>query len=448
MTFDVGVQHLAELDSTEISTPWSGLGQRWGHSWHKMCSYLGTYPPSLARAAIALFSDPGDIVLDPFSGRGTTLLEAKLSQRRAFATDLNPIALALSKAKASTLSYERALERIAELREGYDRVLYAPEANTQPEQIQIIFHPATLAQLCYLRNMLVDSKAPEDDFLLGCLLGVMHGGERQDGSSAYASISMPNTFSMSPNYVRKYVAENRLNRVERNVFSLLTDKIRRLSSDSEPAGSDAIVAACDAKMLASSEALREVVGKVDLIVTSPPYLDVVNYAKQNWIRNWLLAEGSTSHLAQGLDDDLNLSEWMGFTSVVLEQMTRVLSPSGVIVFVVGDVVRPGKGSISLAREFIRRVSHDGHFGFVGCLDDHIGSDIKTTRIWAETKGRATQMDRIIVLAKREPTIRVDQLDDAFAGVDLIEASKRYLSPRHLGEYARRFSAVGAAGNSP
>ena len=247
--------------------------------------------------------------------------------------------------------------------------------------------------------MLIDSTDNVESFVLGCLLGVMHGAERQDGTSAYASISMPNTFSMPPNYVRKYVAENRLNRVERDVFAILDDKIRRLALEPAPQGYEAVVSACDAKQLANGPALQPVVGKVDLVVTSPPYLDVVNYAKQNWIRNWLLEEGAESQWANDLDDDLNLTEWTSFSSLVLDQMRQVLSSDGVIVFVVGDVSRGGKGSISLAREFIRRVAHDGHFGFVGCLDDHIGDQIKTTRIWGDTKGKATQVDRIIVLRR-------------------------------------------------
>lgn len=437
----VPVEHVEEVEAVDISTPWAGLGQRWGHSWHKMCSYLGTYPPSLARAAITLFSDPGDVVLDPFSGRGTTLLESRLTGRVAFASDLNPVALALSRAKAGAVDYADALRRVSELADDYDRVLYLPEAQVQPEHIQIIYHPGTLAQLCYLRSMLVDSPSDVDAFLLGCLLGVMHGAERQDGSSAYASISMPNTFSMSPNYVRRYVSENRLNRIERNVFGMLRDKIGRLTCDATVSAASAVVSACDAKDLASSPALQPILKKVNLIVTSPPYLDVVNYAKQNWIRSWLLEEGSTSHLADTLDDNLNLSEWMSFSSTVLAQMSEVLADDGVIVFVVGDVAKPGRGSISLAREFIRRVEHDQTFGFVGCLDDHIGGDIKTTRIWADTKGKATQMDRIIVLAREEPQIRVDQLASAFEGSDLRESSMRYLSPGHLATYARRFAGI-------
>jgi methylase of polypeptide subunit release factors len=439
---------LTETDSAldgrpvaDLSTPWSAVGARWGHSWHKMCSYLGTYPPSLARAAVALFSDPGDIVLDPFSGRGTTLLEARLTGRRAYASDLNPIALALSQAKAKSVSYETALQRIEELRESYDRVLYMPEGQVQPDDIQIVFHPATLAQLCYLRNVLVDSPIPGDAFLLGCLLGVMHGAERQDGTSGYASISMPNTFSMSPNYVRKFVVEKGLNRVERDVFGLLISKVERMTVDGAPGGFAACVAACDAKSIATCQEFQPIKGKVDLIVTSPPYLDVVNYAKQNWIRNWLLNAGRTGHLALQLDDDLNLAEWMSFSTTVLNQMAQLLTDDGVIVFVVGDVARAGMGSISLARELIRRIAHDGQFGFVGCLDDKIADEVKTTRIWGETKGKATQIDRFVVLSRTEPVIRVDQLDSAFPGIILSQEHKRFLAAPYLAEYAKRFSGI-------
>lgn len=404
-----------------------------------MCSYLGTYPPSLAKAAIELFSRPGGVVLDPFSGRGTTLLEARLGGRRAYASDLNPIAVALSRAKASDVSYREARARIAELEGDYDRVLYGPEAQVQSEAIQTIFHPGTLAQLCYLRDSLVDSDNPTDQFLVGCLLGIMHGAERQDGSSAYASISMPNTFSMSPNYVRRYVSEKRLNRCERNVFELLGEKVGRLSVDPEPNGPDAIVSAWDAKTLSMNPALAPVAGAVDLIVTSPPYLDVVNYAKQNWIRGWLFDRSRDSGLVELLDDDLNLSEWMTFSSTVLEQFDAVLSPSGIVVFIVGDVVKPKGSSISLAREFIRRAVHDGRFGYVGCLDDRIGDDSKTTRIWAETKGRATQTDRIIVLARSSPEMYVEQLSNAFDGSLGLE--RQSISSRRLAAYARRFAGL-------
>ena len=55
------------------------------------------------------------------------------------------------------------------------------------------------------KRKFLKSKLPVDKYLIGCVLGVMHGGERKDGTSGYLSISMPNTFSMSPDYVRRFV---------------------------------------------------------------------------------------------------------------------------------------------------------------------------------------------------------------------------------------------------
>jgi len=41
-----------------------------------MCSYLASFPAGLVHAFIARYTRPGDVVLDPFSGRGTTPLQA------------------------------------------------------------------------------------------------------------------------------------------------------------------------------------------------------------------------------------------------------------------------------------------------------------------------------------------------------------------------------------
>lgn len=390
-------------------TPWASLGQRWGHSWHTMCSYLGTFPAPLARAMIAMLSSEGDVIMDPFSGRGTTLLEGRLLGRLPLVSDLNPVAVALSRAKNVSANKDAIFRRVDQLRANYDHLLYLPEAHVQSDDIQLIYHSHTLAQLCYLRRRLVNSIEPSDMLLLGALLGVMHGSERQDGTSAYASISMPNTFSMSPNYVRRYVETNRLNRVSRDVFTLLVEKIDRLFRDPPPTGSEGVVTADDAKQLAHNEQLQKYLGQVKLVVTSPPYLDVVNYAKQNWIRNWLLHGQAGIGKISDLDDNLTLKDWLNFAGNVVEQMKRFLRPDGVLVMVMGDVAKPSRAHISLAREILQRIIHDQVFSYVGCLDDRMGHEIKTTRIWKDTKGRATEIDRIIVMSDSIPEFDTDAL---------------------------------------
>lgn len=409
-----------------------------------MCSYLGTFPGALARSMIAMLSEPGDVVLDPFSGRGTTLLEARLMMRSPVAVDVNPIAVALSRAKNSSVALSDVKQRIDELRDIYDRLLYLPEAQVQKDDIQLIYHPATLAQLCYLRRSLVRSSRPVDRFLVGALLGVMHGAERTDGSSGYASISMPNTFSMSPNYVRKFVATNRLNRLPRDVFQLLDEKAGRLFREPAPVGSEGLVHAGDAKQILSSDDLLPYVGKVRLVLTSPPYLGVVNYAKQNWIRSWLLEDNPESALAERLDDDLTLPSWLDFVEEIALQLKGMLQPGGVVVMVIGDVVNERRGNyISLAREFMLRVRHDGLFRYVGCFEDHIGHDIKTTRIWKDTKGRATDIDRLIVLSDEAPNFRTEALSGALGLPALTSGSLKHISATAFARNSDDFSSLAA-----
>ena len=64
-----------------------------------MCSYLASFPAALTHAFIARYTRPGDVVLDPFSGRGTTPLQACAEGRIGVGNDLNPFAHLLTAAK-------------------------------------------------------------------------------------------------------------------------------------------------------------------------------------------------------------------------------------------------------------------------------------------------------------------------------------------------------------
>lgn len=404
-----------------------------------MCSYLGTFPPSLARSLIATLTEPGDVVLDPFSGRGTTLLEARITGRIPLASDLNPIAIALSRAKNANVTSNVVLGRIDALEAAYDPLIYMPEAQVQDDNIALIFHHRTLAQLCYLRKRLINSKEDIDRFLVGCILGIMHGAERQDGTSAYASISMPNTFSMSPDYVRRFVASNKLQRADRNVFALLRDKIGRLGGSRWDFDTRGVVARADARALTSVPEFAEYANSVKLVLCSPPYLDVVNYEKQNWIRAWFLNQHTEGTFATDLDDNLTLSRWMDFAGEFTRQIRDMLSNDGVAVIVIGDVAKPGRSAMSLAREYIRLVHHQQLFKFIGCFSDHLQTQIKTTRIWKDTKGMATSVDRGIVLSNRPVALDWTKLGAHFPEAAYAECDP--LSSDDLTGYARNFAGL-------
>ncbi len=416
---------MPEVTLENFVTPWANVSARESDSWHSMCSYLGAFPPPLADYFIRYFTKKGDIVFDPFAGRGTTPLQARILNRKSIATDLNPIALALCEAKNANLTKEEIFLRIDELEKKYDTSLYQQEANAQPEEVHLIFHPRTLAQLCYLRRKLLKSENQIDKYLIGISLGILHGGERANGTSGYASIDMPNTFSMSPDYVRRFVQKNQLNRIFHDVFKLLREKTERLYKKHTGIKQTGVVVKANARTLSDVEALKPFHKKVALVLTSPPYLGIVNYAKQNWIRSWFLNQSPETVSAE-LDDDLNLEEWIKFSKDVILELKAFLKKDGVAVFVIGDVAKSRTSVIPLAREFARMVREHKIFKNVWCINDAISDTDKTTRIWADTKGNATATDRVVFLSDGNPfEIFSDNKDVEQLNFKFVQKSTKY-----------------------
>src|ERR1043165_8196280 len=103
-----------------IEPEWKAQPRLWGHSLHPMCSYLASFPAALSHAFIARYSRPGDVVLDPFSGRGTTPLQACAESRIGVGNDLNPFAHLLTASKVEPASRAAALTRLTQLRLGWN----------------------------------------------------------------------------------------------------------------------------------------------------------------------------------------------------------------------------------------------------------------------------------------------------------------------------------------
>ena len=90
--FDMPDRDSLDGGTTSAGALWHGISPRWGHSLHTMCSYHGMFPAKVAHYFIQRYSRPGDLVLDPFSGRGTVPLQARVEGRRTISNDLNPLA--------------------------------------------------------------------------------------------------------------------------------------------------------------------------------------------------------------------------------------------------------------------------------------------------------------------------------------------------------------------
>jgi hypothetical protein len=93
-------QRFSALRDAALDAGYVSLGSRRTASPHEFYRYPARFSPSFARAAIEAFTERGDLVLDPYVGGGTTVVEARLAGRLAVGSDLNPLAILVSQVKA------------------------------------------------------------------------------------------------------------------------------------------------------------------------------------------------------------------------------------------------------------------------------------------------------------------------------------------------------------
>jgi len=382
------------------SLPWRSAPARWGHPLHSLCSYMAMFPPSIPHVFIRWLSDEGDVVYDPFSGRGTTALEACASGRLGMGSDLNPMANVLTSAKTNPPTWDSLLDRIQALR----RSIQVLSTDGEPEAIRGIFAPGTLGQLLWLRRVL-DRRSPEDVFILATLMGILHLNADSGGVAKGLSVPMPNTFAMAPNYVLNYVRDHSLVAPEVDVLELLTERTRRYQDHLTLARSGRAWTQ-DACQRGDMEH-RGV--KAKLVFSSPPYLHVMKYGKFNWIRLWLLGE-QPGEVDETLFASSSLPKYLGFMSSVIERLANTTQEDGHICLVIGDVADKTR-NIRLA-EHVAECCVPASMEVSTIIADDLPADRKVSRIWGETRGRATKTDRILILSARgagglPPTPQID-----------------------------------------
>ena len=352
------------------------------------------FPPKLPHYFIERFTEPGEVVIDPFSGRGTTPFQACMDNRIGIGNDLNPLAYVLTKAKINPPNSNELEKRISSLENEFKPT----DITYVPEKIRMLYNDKTLQQLVFLKDNL-NLRRKVDIFIMAIILGGMHGDSTLP---SYMSIPMPNTFSMSPNYIKNYIKKNSLKPPSYDAFTVIRHKMKRFFSKGIPG----------IKGKAFNEDIRKLKPKLKgtkakLIFTSPPYLKVVRYGKLNWIRLWML-NVDHKELDEKLDDTHTLPKYLDFMEDSLKTMYNLLEDDGVCVLAIGDVYGArgiGKGkNINLAQEVWNELGKDSGFELVSIIDDKYREDNKVSRIWGKTKGIATKLDRLLVICKDKKKI--------------------------------------------
>jgi hypothetical protein len=123
----------------------------------------------------------------------------------------------------------------------------------------------------------------------------------------------------------------------RDVPKLILKKSRQLLGDCDSATRRMLASIAGKSLLLTEPAAATPqipAGSVSLVVTSPPFLDVVQYADDNWLRCWFLGIDPQS---VGLTVPRKLEAWQHAMADVFRELQRVLKPGGHVAFEVGEV---------------------------------------------------------------------------------------------------------------
>lgn len=362
---------------------WHGSFNSRESTLQQLSPYVGKLKSGMVRVLINLYSRPGDTILDPFCGSGVVPLEAALAGRDAWANDLSIYAYVLTRGKLEAPGSEaEALRRAREVLNIVEKEAPLTDLTDVPQWVREFFHPDTLREVLVTFRVL---KQREDYFLTACLLGILQH-VRPGFLSFPASHLVP--------YLRKAKyppAEFPTMYAYRDVRSRLLAKVKRayrrpmLPIDWEKR---------QHRIWQTNAMNLPIKAKsVDAVISSPPYFGALDYARDNRLRLWFL--GCKDWKALDASLTANSKVYLHQMTIALQELNRVLKPTGYCVLVLGDVERDGKThrTAEILADLAQQAT-EGQLAVKTIYDDRIPDERRARR-----QTRTTQFERILVMQK-------------------------------------------------
>jgi len=362
--------------------------QRQASSIHEI-SYRACFKPQLPRFFIPLLTKKGDTVYDPFSGRGTTVIEAGLLGRNVIANDANPLSRIMTEPRFFPPDYNAVEKRLASV---------PRKCGTTDIDLSMFYHPDTEKEIIALRQYLMERHAASRDDLIDRWIAMVATNRLTGHSPGFFSV-----YTLPPNQAVSQLSQQRIN-IKRNqvpeyrdthriILNKTKSLLRSLTPDEQKnlnhAGKNARLLTGDSR--ATPEIL---VGSVHLTVTSPPFLDIVQYKDDNWLRCWF----------NGLDDKeignritmaRTVVAWSEVMGAVFAELYRITRPGGYVAFEVGEV---RKKSIRLEEHVVPLGISAGFT--CECVLINQQTFTKTSNIWGvDNMASGTNTNRIVIFSK-------------------------------------------------
>jgi len=364
--------------------------QRQASSLHEV-SYRACYKPQLPRLFIEKLTQPGDRVYDPFSGRGTTVLEAALLGREVAANDINPLSEFLARprlAPPDPLDVKARLEAI-------------PMHGAAPDglDLSMFYHPETEAEIRALRAWFLDRERAGELDGIDAWIRMVATNRLTGHSPGFFSV-----YTLPPNQALTAGKQVEINRKReqvpgyRDTRALILKKTRQLQSDLDGTTRRNLASAAPGARFLTGDARATgelESGSVQLTVTSPPFLDVVQYAADNWLRCWFCGLDAEA-IARGITMSRTVAAWADTMQGVFHELFRITRSGGFVAFEVGEV---RKGTVRL-EEVVLPLGIRAGFRPMGVLVN-AQAFTKTANIWGvDNNAKGTNSNRIAVFEKR------------------------------------------------
>lgn len=284
---------------------------------HKFTHYLFRFPakfhPPAVRCLISRFSQPGDLLLDPFCGSGTLLVEALTNARQAIGVDVDPVAVFISRVKSRPIppkhlerafvQLQREIRTIRRSPSEYDRLIHEDLSPTSIQRLQgrfsippipnidHWFRTYVTIDLARLRQVLLTTPFPSEirSFFMACFASIIRNASNAD------------PVPVSGLEVTKHMRE--LDQRGRRIdpFALFEGKVVKEINSMSELFNYAKSGGARAYRGNAARLLRHVSPRsIDTIITSPPYNTAVDYYRRHTLEMYWL------NMVRSQDDRLAL----------------------------------------------------------------------------------------------------------------------------------------------
>jgi hypothetical protein len=291
-------------------------------TFQQLAPYIGRIKTSIARSLIERYTHPGDVVVDPFAGSGVIPFEAAMLGRRTVATDISPYGVLLMRAKFSApLTCAAAMELFSARWKAAQRRVDRQDLRAVPNWVRKFFHPETLRNALALRDELTYQS---DHFLMACLLGILH--HQRPGFLSFPSSHLVPYLRDRLFPMKKYPGMYR----ERDVRARMEAKIQRIYRRPPVSLAPAKTFAVDARQLSKPS-------RIDAIITSPPYMNALDYVRDNRLRLWFLGRAlpEIEDIPRGHREE----HFRKLLRATFRRLLDRLTPGASVILIVGDTQR-------------------------------------------------------------------------------------------------------------